>query len=114
MNTQEERFEERKYDRREVLGAGLAVGAGLLAAGALPERAARSEAARSYKATASGAWKYAVVPPVVNPFYLPFPGAIKVAEASFHTGPTRTSSQAPSRRTQRTSWWTALPQRATT
>ena len=86
MNTQVEGFGERKYGRREVLGAGLAVGAGLFAAHALPERIVRSEAAKDFKA-ASGPWKYAVVPPVVNPFYLPFPGAIKAAEAKFKTGP---------------------------
>ena len=85
MNTQEEGFGERKYDRREVLGAGLAIGAGLFAAHALPERIVRSDAAKNLKA-ASGSWKYAVVPPVVNPFYLPFPGAIKAAEAKFKTG----------------------------
>jgi ribose transport system substrate-binding protein len=86
MNTQGDGGGERTYGRREVLGAGLAVGAGLIAAQAVPRRVAPSDTATRNRA-ASGSYKYAVIPPVVNPFYLPFPGAIKAAQAAFHTGP---------------------------
>jgi ribose transport system substrate-binding protein len=85
MNTQGEGFEDRTYGRREVLGAGIAVGAGLFATKGMSRLLAESRT--TTRQAASGSWKYAVVPPVVNPFYLPFPGAIKAAEAKFATGP---------------------------
>ena len=37
-------------------------------------------------AAPGGQWKYAVVPPVVHPFYGPFPGAIADAEKDFNLG----------------------------
>ncbi|MGO9584165.1 MAG: sugar ABC transporter substrate-binding protein [Acidimicrobiales bacterium] len=86
MNTQGEGFEDRRYGRREVLGAGIAVGAGLFATKGMSRRLTESRTSTTHLA-ASGSWKYAVIPPVVNPFYLPFPGAIKAAEAKFGTGP---------------------------
>lgn len=72
------------YSRRQVLGAGLGLAAGVYAAGALP---GSRDLMRPVLRPAATKWKYAVIPPVVNPFYQPFPGAIRAAEKAFNTGP---------------------------
>jgi ribose transport system substrate-binding protein len=78
--------DERKFSRREFMGVGAGVAVGAFATRAL-SRAGASSASLSRATESSSKWKYAVIPPVVNPFYQPFPGAIKAAEAAFHTGP---------------------------
>jgi len=68
----------RSYGRREFLGLGVGAAAALYAARVLPQ---------GHLSPQATSYKYAVIPPVVNPFYQPFPGAIKAAETAFDTGP---------------------------
>lgn len=56
------------------------------AVSAPPAGQAASTAAAGAPAAPGGQWKFAVVPPVVHPFYGPFPGAIADAEKDFGLG----------------------------